>query len=196
LTDANCTAQAGDRTGSATVTLNIVTANPAAYLRAAGFQAQISIADLLTNVSNTVGQPITFLGVGTDGFNLTTTNGITLTTNATHITYPASAANVSDSFTYKVATSQGCTNYGTVLINVALNPGGIVQSIDASGGTVTLNFSGVPSFQYVVERADNVLFTVNATNLSTNVAPANGQFSITDTTPPQPTGFYRLRYSP
>ena len=65
-----------------------------------------------------------------------------------------------------------------------------------TGGTVTLNFSAVPGFQYVVERADDVVFSINTTNLSTNIAPAGGQFSITDMSPPQPTGFYRLRYNP
>jgi hypothetical protein len=196
LTDANCTAQAGDHTGNAAITVNTITVNTTVYDRPSGTSIKIFLSNLLTNASDTFNQTITFLGAGSDGSNLTSTNSAALSTNATFIGYPASAPNVADSFKYRVTDTQGCTTLGTILINVVAYPGGLAQSIDTSGGTVTVNFSGIPNYQYVVERAADASFTIDQTNLSTNVAPANGQFSITDTSPPQPTGFYRLRYSP
>lgn len=182
-----------------TVTISIatVTANTASYQRNAGSSLKIYLANLLTHASNNLAQTITFLGVGTDGFNLTSTNGSTLTTNATFIGYTNSVTpNAPDGFSYKVTDPQGCVTLGTVLINVVTNPAGLVQTIDTSGGSVTVGFSGIPTYQYVVERADDVIFSVNVTNLSTNIAPANGQFSITDNSPPPVSGYYRLRYNP
>ena len=195
LTDANCTAQAGDRTGSATVTVNTIVANTAVYERQAGGALKIYLSQLLTNASDTLLQTISLLGVGTDGYNLTSTNSVALTTNATFIGYPA-AANVTDSFQYKVTDVQGCVTLGTVIINVIAAPAGLAQNITTGGGSVTVDFSGIPGYQYVVERADDVDFSVNLTNLSTNMAGLNGQFSVTDDSPPSPTAFYRLRYSP
>ena len=55
------------------------------YQRAASLPLKILISDLLTNVTDVDGDPIILVGVGTDGLNLQTTNGATLSTNSNYI---------------------------------------------------------------------------------------------------------------
>ena len=159
------------------------------YQKPGGATLKIYLSQLLTNVN----QPVVLAGVGSDGYNLTTTNGITLTTNATFIAYD-STTNVDDSFTYTVNIA-GCVATGTILIQ-ASNPAGIAQGITTDGSSINVSFSGIPGYQYDVERAEDVNFTVNLTTLITTNVPANGQFTITDPSPPVGSAFYRLKYNP
>ena len=58
---------------------------------------QIPLASLTATATDPDGDAITLAGI-----NLTTTNGITLTTNSTFITY-SNNANVADRFTFTIA---------------------------------------------------------------------------------------------
>jgi len=75
-----------------------------------------------------------------------------------------------------------------------VNSGGLVSTLDSSGGTVTLHLAGVPNFPYAVERAASpggpwsVIHTTNA--------PATGVFIFTDMSPPMPSAYYRMKYNP
>ncbi|MSU58846.1 MAG: hypothetical protein EXS35_11890 [Pedosphaera sp.] len=193
LTDANCTAQAGDRTGSAVITVNTIVANTATYTRGASAAIKINIANLLTNASDTLLQTISLLGIGTDGANLTSTNGATLSTNLTLINYPGGATpNVTDSFKYKVTDTQGCVTLGTVIINVAPVSGtNTITSLQVNvpgANTNTLIFAGIPGYEYVTE------FSTNLTDweaISTNTASGLGQWTVIDDTATNAMRFYR-----
>jgi hypothetical protein len=70
---------------------------------------------------------------------------------------------------------------------------GVIQNLGVNGGTVALDCLGLPGTAFTVQRATDVLFTVNLSTLLTTNAPApDGQFRCTDSHPPSTTAFYRL----
>ena len=69
------------------------------------------------------------------------------------------------------------------------------QQTTVQGGKATVNFAGIPGYQYIVQRAENVDFTVNLSpRLTTNV-PANGLFIFEEETALSK-AYYRLKYNP
>jgi hypothetical protein len=73
-------------------------------------------------------------------------------------------------------------------------PGGAIQDIHLGTGSVTLNFLGLPSCLYDLQRATDVRFTQNQTTLlTTNPPAADGRCCYTDPSPPSTAAFYRLR---
>ena len=58
---------------------------------------------------------------------------------------------------------------------------------------MTINFAGIPGYQYLVERASDASFTSPEVVLTTN-APSAGLFIYTDDDPPQPTAYYRMKH--
>ena len=176
------------------------------YQREAGQPLTIPISDLLTNVTDVDGDPITLVGVGTDGYNLSTTNGVTLGTNATSITYTNSVTtNATDTFEYTVSDGQGGISLGTVIIVVDTNyvaPTNLVATLIVSTTNTTVNFFGAPGSQYEVDRSTNLTPGVGLgwVPISTNVAPPSGIIQVNDTfqnlgiePPVPPAAFYRLR---
>jgi autotransporter-associated beta strand protein len=159
--------------------------------RTAGLPLKIALSNLTNQWSDLDGDPITLAGI-----NLTTTNGVNLTTNSSFILYPNSA-NVADQISYTVSDSFGTTAAG--LINVVMNPfvSGQDATVTVSGSTATVNFAGIPGYNYGVQRSTNL--TDWATILTTN-APSGGVFNCTDdftdlgTVPAS--AFYRLRWQP
>ena len=182
-------------------------ARPAYYTRAANVPLLISVSDLLTNATDVYGNSITLVGVGTDGLNLLSTNGVTLLNNAIYILYTNSMTpNVNDSFNYTVSDGQGGTNVGTVFVVLNNNnlTGQSNARLDLSSTNVTANFFGLPGYRYTVDRSTNLVQGLGWVPISTNTAPANGVIQITDgfqdlgiPIPPLPaSAFYRLRYNP
>ena len=181
-------------------------AGAAYFSRPANVSLKISISDLLTNVSDVYGYPITFVGVGSDGLNLTSTNGTTLFTNSTYIFYTNSVTpNVNDSFEYTVSDGHGGTAIGQMVI--ILNNNIVGQSnvkLNVSSTNVTANFFGWPGFQYTVQRSTNLTQGSGWVSISTNTAPASGLIQVQDgfqdlgiPVPPGPaSAYYRLRYNP
>jgi hypothetical protein len=149
----------------------------ATYSYAAGTSLKIKISDL---TSDTVAS----LGSGSQS--------ATITMNSSYIFYQPQSGNANnDAFTY--TTSNGnCSNTGTLTI-LAMRPGGLAQSISWAAGGVSVTFAGIPGLGYDVQRADDANFTVNVTTLLTTNAPAAGIFTITDSSPSNPTGYYRTR---
>ncbi|MDW8310465.1 MAG: Ig-like domain-containing protein, partial [Verrucomicrobiales bacterium] len=164
---------------------------PASYSRGPGLPLKIKISDLMalsSDPDSSDGDSIAFDSVNSGD------HGATVTTNATYIFYTL-ATHTNDTLVYTIKDQRG----GSASTNIAIalvTPGGLAKAIDTSGGTVTVHFSGIPGYPYKVERADDVNFTVNLTVLLTTNAPANGQFSVTDTSPPMPTAYYRLKHNP
>jgi hypothetical protein len=167
--------------GIPTVELNqAATAGPAYYSRPTDVSLLIKINDLLTNVTVSAGDTVTLTGVGTDGFNLRSTNGATLFTNSTFILYTNSASpNVNDSFNYTVTDAVGQMATGTVYIilnNNVVGQGSPKLTISTSN--LTAAFFGIPGFRYIVERSTNLVQGAGWLPISTNTA---GTLPATDT---------------
>ena len=159
--------------------------------RAWGTVMRIPIAFVLTNsTTDPDGDPTALLGLGAS------TNGTPITTNASYIFFTPTN-NLSESFTYTVRdvrsyrpgdTVRTATSWITISVTNAIGP---VVSVDSSGGTVTIKFAGVPGYAYDVERATDLGGSWTVV-LTTN-APPHGLWIYTDSNPPQPSAFYRLR---
>ena len=111
----------------------------------------------------------------------------------------------------------GVTNIVSAVTNIALSYAGsggnaeilavsaayIDQSRAFTGvqrdpnGSVTLNFSGIPGYKYLTQRATNLVSPVLWQNLGTNTANTGGTWQFTDNTAAnRPAGFYRALYLP
>jgi hypothetical protein len=180
-----------------TITFDKVIANTVTIPRTVGASLQILISNLLTNASDTDLETITLVGVGTDGSNLLSTNGATLSTNSTSISYTNSVTpGVDDSFDYQVTDVRGCTAIGTVLVHVV--PQAQATAITFNAGVATVTFAGSAGISYQVQRSTNL---VDWVTLVTTNAPSGGVFEWVDNfsdlgVPPNPvptSSFYRLR---
>ena len=143
---------------------------------------EIPIATLLANVSDMDGDVIHLASL-----DLTTTNGISLTTNSTHIFY-ANPIPVADQFSYRISDGRGGSFIGTVQIRN--DPAGRFASAPVRGANgVTLELVGRPGMRYYLDRSTNLLDWVT---ISTNVTSASGFFQYVDPNVPEPTAFYKL----
>jgi uncharacterized repeat protein (TIGR02543 family) len=166
----------------------------------------IKISDLLTNVTDANNFTVSLAGVGTDGFNQLTTNGATLFSNGIYLLYTNSVTpNVNDKFIYTVSDGHGSTNSGSVYIISSNNiVGQSNPRLAITDNGINVSFSGVPGYQYTVERSTNLFQGLGWVPISTNIAPANTVIQILDTfqdlgisVPPVPAAaYYRLRYHP
>ena len=199
LTTDDPTGPCGAVNDSMIITIDRVTATNVTYLRNAGSSVKISKTNLLTHASDSDAETITVLGVGTDGVNLLTTNGVTLTTDADWIFYTNSATlDANDSFLYKVTDTRGCIALGTVFIQVVQNETGQGTSVTVSNGVATVGFAGIPGRSYQVQRSTNL---VDWATLVTTNAPGNGVFEWADNfsdlgvppADPPSSAYYRLR---
>ena len=159
--------------------------------RAWGTSMRIPLPSVLTNfTSDPDGDPTAFSGFGSS------TNGSSISTNAIFLLFVPSN-NFPESFTYTVHdvrtyrpgdTIRTATNWVTIAVTNAVSS---VTSLVSSGGSVTVQFAGVPGYAYDVQRASSlggpwtVILTTNA--------PPHGLWIYTDPSPPQPTAFYRLQ---
>ena len=176
LTDANCSALGGDLMGSAVVTVNALPAAPnAAYTRAPGTSLKIKISDLTSDAVQSLGAGL---------------QSATITQDGTYIKYlPQAGNNNADSFTYTAANAN-CTRTGTLTVMV-VRQGGLAREIQYGVGGIAITFAGIPGVAYDVQRSASAGFGTFETLLTTN-APTAGVFSVTDTNPLNPSGFYRL----
>ncbi len=125
---------------------------------------------------------------------ITSTNAI-VTTNATDIIIE-STNGVAESIQYIVRdvrasyrpgdTVRTATNY----INIArTNATGAVTITATGGGGANLSFSGIPGYDYVIQRSPDLS---TWTDVITNTAPGNGQILFSETLPYSP-AYYRVR---
>lgn len=133
------------------------------------------------------GDSLTVTGVG-----LATSGTAGYTT--TSITYNAAGATLgTNTFSYTVSDGFGGTDTKTV--SVIVTPGGNGANIISLSGTVpavTVNFAGLPSSTYGIERASSP--TGPWTSQGTVSTGTNGLGSFTDDDAPSPTGYFRTLY--
>ncbi len=156
------------------------------FSRTQGLPLHISMTNLL---GNDTGTGLTFAGL-----NLTSTNGATVTTNATTIFY-TNPNNVDDRLTYYIRDNLNARAGGYVMIQMATatSSSTIVQlQTDVPGpDTNTLTLAGIPNYQYVVQFATNVEGSPWF-NLSTNTAGGNGLWTVQDPTATNAQRYYRV----
>jgi hypothetical protein len=163
------------------------------YARPPGFGLKIRISDLLTNTSDADGDIVRL-----ESLMMTTTNGITITTNETFIFYTNSNGlvdafnyTVADNHAYRAGDQQRLTT-GTIVIDV-LPPSSTNQNVvsfTVVDGKPTMVFAGIPGYEYDVERTPSLTEPIVWTPIHTTNAPAGGLFEFTDQNP-LPQGFYR-----
>jgi autotransporter-associated beta strand protein len=164
--------------------------NPLAFTNTSLAPLQIPIASLTAAATDADGDTITLAGV-----NLTTTNGATLLTNSTFISY-SNNVYVADQFTYTVSDGHGGSATNTV--NIAPMTGGQFSSCPTvNANSLTLHFAGSAGSTIYLERSTNLTGWLT---IATNVMPANGLFDYIDDPLGSSAGpssaFYRLRWSP
>ncbi|HEY1663594.1 MAG TPA: pectinesterase family protein [Verrucomicrobiae bacterium] len=176
---------------SSIVTLTYVdtapVANPVTYTRYVNVPLDIFITNLLSNVTDADGDPISLVAVGAS------TDGVTLQVNPNDLVYN-DTNNVADQFTYTVTDGFGATN--SALVSIVINSNSVFgptsPAIDTTGGAPTLTYSGIPGYSYSVARSMD-LISWNVI-LTTNMPPG-GSFQFTDPSAPQPAAYYELQYN-
>lgn len=149
--------------------------------RGEGASLKIKIADLIT-----APDIIQSLGSATHG---------TVSKDNTYVYYvPNAGDNNNDSFTYTAANTYSCTKQATINVTVDVKTGQ-AQQISVVGGKATMSFAGIPGYPYLVERAEDVNFTVNLTTVLTTNAPSDGLFTFEESTT-LTEAYYRLKYNP
>jgi hypothetical protein len=124
------------------------------------------------------------------------TNG-TVSFTGTNITYTATNG-TADSFTYTV--SDGFGGAASTTVSVAISAAGegfnlLSGPVNNGNGTMTINYLGVPSYNYALETTSSLTAPVTWTPVVTNAAAANGHLSFTFSTG-QGQGYFRTRYVP
>jgi hypothetical protein len=186
---AGCASSGGQ---NASVTVNALPVAPSSdvsYNLSLPFSLKIKISDLLTNWTGT---SLSVQSVANSA------DGGTVTKDSTYIFYtpPTGSSPTSpDTIPYTVSGAGGCATAASIDVVFVGQPGGVAQQITVSGGVATINFAGIPTYPYIVQRAEDANFTVNLTTVLTTNAPADGLFTCEDSTSLSQ-AYYRLKYNP
>ena len=113
-----------------------------------------------------------------------------VSTNATYVFYLPGTTQNGATFTYTTSDGHGGTSTKTVTVNV-LRLAGAAQSISYTAGGVNLSFAGIVGYSYDVQRSTTADFA-SPTVIATLAVPTGGAFTYTDSSPLQPSGYYRL----
>lgn len=181
----------GDLTVNGSLKVNRApSAGAASFTNDAPNVLQIPVASLVAAATDADGDLLTLAGV-----QLTSTNGVSLATNAGFILYSNYVSAV-DQINYTLSDGRGGSVTGTVQIKPSLE-GRFASLPQSVGNAMTFQFVGSPGWTYYLERSTNLPAWVT---IWTNTAPVSGVFNFTDTfsdlaTQP-PAAFYRLRWSP
>jgi autotransporter-associated beta strand protein len=167
--------------------------NPLTFTNIAPSVLEIPFATLAGNATDPDGDLLTVAGI-----NLTTTLGVTLTTNSTSVLY-SHHQSVNDQFSYTIGDGHGGSTTGLVnIVNIGSTPMAQFSSAPIVNGTsVLLQLQATPGWTYYLERSTNLPVWKM---IGTNVAPPGGVFDYTDDFQdlggPPTSALYRLRWSP
>ncbi len=155
------------------VSNNVPVITAYAVNRTAGLGLKIFWSDLTNHWSDADGDVLRLAS-----FNLSSTNGVNVSTNASFILYPPTAAGVNDQIAYQVTDNQGSTINGVIniVVNTSVTVTNSIISI-ASGNPTSISASGIPGFTYITERSTNL---VSWTSIATNTASGSGAISVSD----------------
>ncbi|MCX6916425.1 MAG: autotransporter-associated beta strand repeat-containing protein [Verrucomicrobia bacterium] len=176
-------------------TRNPVTADPFTIGRAWGTYLRIPVADVLAKASGGTA-PYTLLPVNKrESADFVGISG-------GYILF-APAGNTNSILDYTVedsATPTKATASSTITVTVTNAVSGASSIYSSGGGVITIRFAGVPTFNYMVQRAtpdvDSTyvdMVGVSGITGAKQTAPASGIMTFIDATPPSPSAYYRLR---
>jgi autotransporter-associated beta strand protein len=168
-------------------------ANSSTYSHPAGFSLKIPLSSLSTNWSDADGDTISLTG------GISSTNSADVSYDSQHVYY-LKTNNAADLINYTVSDGNGGSATG--VINIAISGGSLNQTQNITGitpnpdGSVTIYFASVPNTTNIVQRTASVVSPA-WTDISTNVAGANGLWNYTDGPPAPPSpSFYRSQRQP
>ena len=154
-------------------------AGAATLYRALAGGVQVTVADLLTNVSDADGDALTLAGVSA-----TSANGGTVVTNNGWTFYtPVPGFTNTDTFTYLVSDGWGAPVAGTVTVDLALGtePSRNLAMTSLGNGSVTIGGQGIPGRTYIIQYTTNTLPTTSWLTLGSVTADGSGAFGLVDT---------------
>jgi hypothetical protein len=154
-------------------------AGPVTIYRGLTSGVQVTIADLLTNVSDADGDPITFVGVSA-----TSANGGTVVTNHGWVFYtPAPGFTNTDTFTYLVTDGWSAPVAGTVTVDITVDtgPSRNLAITNLGIGSVAIGGQGIPDTTYNIQYTTNTPPTMNWLTLGKVTADSSGAFVLVDT---------------
>jgi hypothetical protein len=124
--------------------------------------------------------------------NISVTN-ITSPVTSINLSWNGSAGNYAGGNAEVFALSGAYTNQQDSISSIVKNSTGS----PLGSGSATLNFKGIPGYQYILQFATNVAPPVVWHNVTTNTAASNGLCQFTDTgATNHPSAFYRTSYLP
>lgn len=124
--------------------------------------------------------------------NIGVTN-ITSPVTSINLSWNSSAGNYSGGNAEVFAVSGAYTNQEDTISSIVKNGTGS----PLGSGSATINFQGIPGYQYLLQVTTNVAPPVVWQNVSTNTASVNGFLQFTDTRATNhPAAFYRTYYLP
>jgi hypothetical protein len=180
---------------SATATVSITVTEVKAIPVFSGYTASVKTgktlaiapAKILARASDPDGGAVTLTRV----FGPSAQGGTVSLTGTVNYT-PAASFTGTDSFDIELTGSQGGTLRATLVITVTGDAAlGLNQTeLNVHDGVVDLTFRGIPGRSYLIQRSTNL---TTWTTLATVTAAADGKIRFTDTTPPQPSGYYRTQ---
>jgi hypothetical protein len=110
-----------------------------------------------------------------------------------NLTWATGAGNYSGGNAEIFAVSGAYTNQQDAITSIVKNGNGSLQG----SGSTTLNFQGIPGYQYILQFTTNVTPPVVWQNITTNTAAGNGLTQFIDTRATNhPAAFYRTYYLP
>ena len=194
-----------------TVAMNLwPTAGTATYHHNRGIPQLFTVADLVSHVSGaTNGKAITLTSVAgyTDLSTVQTLpSGATLqasgslSSGSTLVYYTPASPDTTTNLTYVVSDGLGGSPAGTV--SLVADTGNVFgqqsPQMSADGnGNVIIKFYGVPGYSYYVQRADDVNFSANVTELGPYAATTgNPVITITNSIGLGNQAYYRLEWRP
>lgn len=181
-------------TGNAVVSFAIANGFTLTFTKGVSFK--LPVAQVLTNASGTG-------GVTLSGFDATSANGVTISSNNGTLFYNGALTN-GDSFNFTVASvTGGCTATGTITINADNSYGGQTNAmVSVTNNVATVTMFGIAGYQYVTDRSTNLTTGSGWVPINTNTPTADGPFQVNDDYSvglggvPPPQAFYHLRYQP
>ena len=153
-----------------TVTNHPPAAGLTAYVRGPVSTWRLRLVDLATNAVDADGDTLAVTAFDTS------TNGVTLTTNAGLVLYQ-NLNLVNDRFNYTVSDGYGGSATGSINLISQVFITGQNGSVMPGGSSANVRFAGIPGFSYGVRRSTNLVDW--AVILTTN-APGGGLFDWTD----------------
>lgn len=175
-----------------------VTADPLIVYRAWGTYLRIPVADVLAKTAGGTGERTLY--------SVTSRDGDYVLISGTNILFaPAGNANRILDYTVHDSTSPTPYSASSIITVTVTNAVGLLKYIEFAQDKPTLTFSGVPGFNYLVERTTSMSEPItwipmdggtNGTTDSRHTVPTGGSaiiWTFTDQNPPTGQGYYRLR---